>query len=185
MTYAIIITISFLAVTAMLVRSICNAVNLEGVLQDNLKIYNQSGAALAHKIEELIKEKASLQRRLQYKGQEVSDTQERLDGKAALIAEQRTRMKHLRNSNKELKEELALSSDLSAVRFTAVLPNGYPSKTEFKLGLGPCGLVVKSLRWTEQEDRYVIEQLCTNGERKSFTYFKEDVKGRIEFRHGK
>ncbi|WP_449401699.1 hypothetical protein [Flammeovirga aprica] len=27
--------------------------------------------------------------------------------------------------------------------------------------------------------------MCTNGERKQFVYYKRDVVGRIEFRHGK
>lgn len=78
-----------------------------------------------------------------------------------------------------------LVSDLIHVKFTAVLPNGTHSKTLFKLGLGPCGLHVKSLRWTELDDRYLIDQLCTNGERKQFVYYKSEVVGRIEFRHGK
>ncbi|MDJ1345193.1 hypothetical protein, partial [Pseudomonas aeruginosa] len=63
--------------------------------------------------------------------------------------------------------------------------DGTHSKTLFKLGLGPCGLHVKSLRWTELDDRYLIDQLCTNGERKQFVYYKSEVVGRIEFRHGK
>lgn len=98
---------------------------------------------------------------------------------------QRDRMKFLRKSLKEAQDELMMVSDLIHVKFTAVLPDGTHSKTLFKLGLGPCGLHVKSLRWTELDDRYLIDQLCTNGERKQFVYYKSEVVGRIEFRHGK
>ena len=98
---------------------------------------------------------------------------------------QRDRMEFLSKSLKEAQDELMMVSDLIHVKFTAVLPDGTHSKTLFKLGLGPCGLHVKSLRWTELDDRYLIDQLCTNGERKQFVYYKREVVGRIEFRHGK
>lgn len=98
---------------------------------------------------------------------------------------QRDRLKFLRKSLNEAQDELLMVSDLIHVKFTAVLPDGTHSKTLFKLGLGPCGLHVKSLRWTELDDRYLIDQLCTNGERKQFVYYKSEVVGRIEFRHGK
>lgn len=98
---------------------------------------------------------------------------------------QRDRMKFLRKSLKEAQDELLMVSDLVHVKFTAVLPDGTHAKTIFKLGLGPCGLHVKSLRWTELDDRYLIDQLCTNGERKQFVYYKSEVVGRREFRYGK
>lgn len=101
------------------------------------------------------------------------------------IATQRVRMKFLRKSLDEAQNELLMVSDLIHIKFTALLPDGQPVKTLFKLGLGPCGLHVKSLRWTELDDRYLIDQLCTNGERKQFVYYKSEVVGRIEFRHGK
>ena len=102
-----------------------------------------------------------------------------------LRSRQRDRMKFLRKSLDEAQNELLMVSDLIHIKFTALLPDGQPVKTLFKLGLGPCGLHVKSLRWTELEDRYLIDQLCTNGERKQFVYYKSEVVGRIEFRHGK
>lgn len=71
-------------------------------------------------------------------------------------------------------------SDITAIKFTARIPDVGWKRTEFKLGLGPCGKEVKCLHWEELDDRYKLTQTCTDGERKEFTYDKEDVAGRIE-----
>ena len=89
----------------------------------------------------------------------------------------------LADKARELRNMQAKKSTLESVKFHARVPSyaGH-QKTEFKLGLGPCGLVVKALNVTEQADRFIIEQLCENGERKTFDYFKSDIEGRIEKR---
>ncbi|MGL4251614.1 MAG: hypothetical protein ACRCR1_13475 [Aeromonas sp.] len=96
-------------------------------------------------------------------------------------------IKHLQHliddKNKRLQKLISKKSTLESVKFFARVPNySCHQKTEFKLGLGPCGLVVITLNVTEQDDRIVIEQLCENGERKTFDYFKSDIEGRIEKR---
>lgn len=73
-----------------------------------------------------------------------------------------------------------LLSDILSVKFTANIPQKGWTKTEFKLGVGSCGKEVTALHWTEKADRYELRQTCSDGERKEFTYFKEDVAGRIE-----
>lgn len=97
---------------------------------------------------------------------------------------QRDRHRSTRDKLRAAQDELLLRSDIKHIKFTARLPDGSLVPTMFKLGLGNCGLTVKSLRWEEQPDRYVIHQLCTNGDLKSFEYAREDVLGRIEFRKG-
>lgn len=71
-------------------------------------------------------------------------------------------------------------TQLSSVKFTALMPDGVWKRTEFKLGEGPCGLTVISLQFEEKPDRYILTQRCEGGERKEFTYFREEVRGRIE-----
>lgn len=105
-----------------------------------------------------------------------------IDDHKERLKTQRDRIVFLREQNKKLTDDLRVSSELQSVRFTAMVPNVGPVRTEFKLGYGPCGLNVIALRWTEKEDRYEIEQLCSNGERKDFVYMKHDVMGRLEFR---
>ncbi|ALA45067.1 hypothetical protein RU59_00004 [Enterobacter phage phiEap-1] len=82
----------------------------------------------------------------------------------------------------ELEAASLENSSLLHIKFTARMPNGDLEKTVFKLGVGPCGLTVKALKWTEYDDHYILEQLCTNGEIKRFKYDREDVLGRIEQR---
>lgn len=71
-------------------------------------------------------------------------------------------------------------SDITAIKFTAHVPNVGWNRAEFKLGIGPCGKEVTALHWAEKDDRYELTQTCTDGERKEFTYYKKDVAGRIE-----
>ena len=82
----------------------------------------------------------------------------------------------------ELEESSLENSSLLHIKFSARMPNGDIEKTTFKLGVGPCGLTVKALKWTEYDDHYILEQLCTNGEIKRFKYDRADVLGRIEQR---
>lgn len=118
------------------------------------------------------------------KGQEAFSLRQSIDRKER---EHNDRVRHLHadlaDKQRELKEVKTKSSTLESVKFFARVPNysGH-QKTEFKLGLGQCGLVVVTLNVTEQADRIVIEQLCENGERKTFDYFKSDIEGRIEKR---
>ncbi|MDS7278849.1 hypothetical protein NXG15_29505, partial [Klebsiella pneumoniae] len=141
--------------------------------------------SLHDKVCRLANDKESLSRQVRYLEGELESERQKVRDVEELRTHQRDRLKFLRKSLKEAQDELMMVSDLIHVKFTAVLPNGTHSKTIFKLGLGPCGLHVKSLRWTELDDRYLIDQLCTNGERKQFVYYKSEVVGRIEFRHGK
>lgn len=185
MIYSIVVTILLIVTVILLITSIGDAAGdkerLERkVLEANSRFNNESVKVLrlADKADSLSRQVRYLEGELESEKQKVHDVNE-------LRAHQRDRMKFLRKSLKEAQDELMMVSDLIHVKFTAVLPDGTHSKTLFKLGLGPCGLHVKSLRWTELDDRYLIDQLCTNGERKQFVYYKSEVVGRIEFRHGK
>lgn len=185
MTYSIVVTILLIITVILLIMSLGDASGdkerLERkVLEANSQFNNESCKVLrlADKADSLSRQVRWLESQLEGEKQKVRDVNE-------LRAHQRERMKFLRKSLKEAQDELMMVSDLIHVKFTAVLPDGTHSKTLFKLGLGPCGLHVKSLRWTELDDRYLIDQLCTNGERKQFVYYKSEVVGRIEFRHGK
>lgn len=86
----------------------------------------------------------------------------------------------LREDLKELRVLLRDRRALTSIKFTANVPHLGWTKTEFSLGEGPCGKTVESLEFTEQVDRYVITQRCTDGERKTFEYMKGDISGRIE-----
>ncbi len=185
MTYSIVVTILLIITVILLIMSLGDAAGdkerLERkVLEANSQFNNESCKVLrlADKADSLSRQVRWLESILEEEKQNVRDVN-------ALREHQRERMKFLRKSLKEAQDELMMVSDLIHVKFTAVLPDGTHSKTLFKLGLGPCGLHVKSLRWTELDDRYLIDQLCTNGERKQFVYYKSEVVGRIEFRHGK
>lgn len=185
MTYSIVVTILLIITVILLIMSLGDAAGdkerLERkVLEANSQFNNESCKVLrlADKADSLSRQVRYLEGELEREKQKVRDVNE-------LREHQRDRMKFLRKSLKEAQDELMMVSDLIHVKFTAVLPDGTHSKTLFKLGLGPCGLHVKSLRWTELDDRYLIDQLCTNGERKQFVYYKSEVVGRIEFRHGK
>lgn len=99
-----------------------------------------------------------------------------------LIERLRTEAVEYRKELKEAKEIIHeyTHSDITSIKFTAHTPNDGWKRTEFKLGLGSCGKQVTCLHWVEQADRYLLTQTYTDGERKEFTYYKEDVAGRIE-----
>lgn len=91
-------------------------------------------------------------------------------------------LREARKDSRDAKNMLSdyLLSDILSIKFTANIPQKGWTKTEFKLGVGSCGKEVTALHWTEKDDRYELRQTCSDGERKEFTYFKEDVAGRIE-----
>ncbi|CAK6596284.1 unknown function [Klebsiella phage vB_Kpn_K12P1.1] len=81
---------------------------------------------------------------------------------------------------KELRDKMGERAKLCGIKFTANIPLTGWTKTEFKLGVGPCGKEVISIQLIEKPDHYIVTQWCTDGERKEFEYKKEDVAGRIE-----
>lgn len=185
MTYSIVVTISLIVLIVLFVRATTRLATCEYTLEKQTKSNEAYTDSLHEKVCRLADDKASLSRKARYLEGELEEEKQKVRDVNELRARQLDRMKFLRKSLKEAQDELMLVSDLIHVKFTAVLPDGTHAKTLFKLGLGPCGLHVKSLRWTELDDRYLIDQLCTNGERKQFVYYKSEVVGRIEFRHGK
>lgn len=89
-------------------------------------------------------------------------------------------VKNLQRDLKELRDKMGERSKLCGIKFTANIPLTGWTKTEFKLGVGPCGKEVTSIQLIEKPDHYIVTQWCTDGERKEFEYKKEDVAGRIE-----
>lgn len=107
---------------------------------------------------------------------ERRDYAEHVDNRKGLIDD-------LRAESKRLQAELDNRKKLAGIKFTAWIPHLGWERTEFKLGLGRCGLVVEALGWKEESDRYVLTQWCETGERKEFIYMKEEIKGRIELQY--
>lgn len=107
---------------------------------------------------------------------ERRDSAEHVDNRKGLIAD-------LRAESKKLQAELDNRKKLAGIKFTAIVPERGLVRTEFKLGLGSCGLIVDALGWKEEADRYILTQWCSGGERKEFTYFKNDIRGRIEVQY--
>ena len=184
MTYSIVITICFIVVFVLYVKTADKSSTLRAIIDSNSEKHKASEEMLLRKVRDLISDKDSLRRQVKWIESELEHEKQKVHDVNELRGHQRDRMKHLRKALKDAQNELLMVSDLMHIKFTAVLPDNSHVKTLFKLGLGPCGLYVKSLRWTELEDRYLIDQLCTNGERKQFVYYKSEVVGRIEFRHG-
>lgn len=185
MTYSIVVTILLIIITTLLIVSLRNAIRTEERLERKAREANSQFSSESAKVLRLVDRVDSLSRQVRYLEGELESEKQKVRDVNELRSRQRDRMKFLRKSLDETQNELLMVSDLIHIKFTALLPDGQPVKTLFKLGLGPCGLHVKSLRWTELEDRYLIDQLCTNGERKQSVYYKNEVIGRIEFRHGK
>lgn len=185
MTYSIVVTILLVITVTLLINAIRNSLRSEGRLRRKIREVDSAFSSESCKVLRLADKADSLSRQVRYLEGELESEKQKVRDVNELRERQRDRMMFLRKALKKAQDELLLVSDLIHVKFTAVLPDGTHSKTLFKLGLGPCGLHVKSLRWTELEDRYLIDQLCTNGERKQFVYYKSEVVGRIEFRHGK
>lgn len=185
MTYSIVVTILLIVLIVLFVRAATRLATCEHTLDRQAKSNEEYTDILHDKVCRLSEDKVSLNKQVRWLESRLEEEKQNVRDVNELRARQRDRMKFLRKSLNEAQDELMMVSDLIHVKFTAVLPDGTHSKTLFKLGLGPCGLHVKSLRWTELEDRYLIDQLCTNGERKQFVYYKSEVVGRIEFRHGK
>lgn len=184
MTYSIIVTICLIILIILFVRATTRLAVCENTLEKQAKSNEAYTDTLHSKLCRLAEDKVSLGKQIKWLEAELEHEKQKVRDVNELRANQRDRLKHLRKALKDAQNELLMVSDLMHIKFTAVLPDGSHVKTLFKLGLGPCGLHVKSLRWTELEDRYLIDQLCTNGERKQFVYYKSEVVGRIEFRHG-
>lgn len=185
MTYSIVVTILLIVLIILLVRAVTRLGACEYALEKQAKSTEEYTDGLHDKVCRLSDDKVSLNKQVRWLESELEHEKQKVRDVNELRERQRDRLKFLRKSLNEAQDELLMVSDLIHVKFTAVLPDGTHSKTLFKLGLGPCGLHVKSLRWTELDDRYLIDQLCTNGERKQFVYYKSEVVGCIEFRHGK
>lgn len=185
MNYSIVVTILLIITTTLLIVSLRNAIRNEERLGSLIQEANSQLSNTSTKVLQLTDKANFLGKQVRYLESELEEEKQKVLDVYELRKRQRDRMEFLSKSLKEAQDELMMVSDLIHVKFTAVLPDGTHSKTLFKLGLGPCGLHVKSLRWTELDDRYLIDQLCTNGERKQFVYYKSEVVGRIEFRHGK
>lgn len=185
MTYSIVVTILLIVLIVLFVRATTRLATCEYTLDKRAKSNEEYTDILHDKVCRLSEDKVSLNKQVRWLESRLEEEKQKVRDVNELRERQRERMKFLRKSLKEAQDELLLTSDLVHVKFTAVLPDGTHAKTIFKLGLGPCGLHVKSLRWTELDDRYLIDQLCTNGERKQFVYYKSEVVGRREFRYGK
>lgn len=185
MTCSIVVTILLIVLIVLFIRATTRLATCEYTLEKQSKSNEEYTDILHDKVCRLSEAKVSLNKQVRWLESRLEEEKQKVRDVNELRARQRDRLKFLRKSLNEAQDELMMVSDLIHVKFTAVLPDGTHSKTLFKLGLGPCGLHVKSLRWTELEDRYLIDQLCTNGERKQFVYYKSEVVGRIEFRHGK
>uniref|UniRef100_A0AAU6SH72 Uncharacterized protein n=1 Tax=Escherichia phage RCF TaxID=3141436 RepID=A0AAU6SH72_9CAUD len=70
---------------------------------------------------------------------------------------------------------------LTSVKFYAWMPGSDDlRKTEFKLGLGPCGKVVTKLECYSTSSGMVIFQTTEDNETKSFYYPEGSTCGRIE-----
>lgn len=184
MIYSIVVTILLVVLIILLVQSVSQISRLEGIIERNSVEHGKEVTTLSRKVNGLAEDKDSMHKHIKWLEAELENEKQKVRDVNELRGHQRDRMKHLRKALKDAQNELLMVSDLMHIKFTAVLPDGSHVKTLFKLGLGPCGLYVKSLRWTELDDRYLIDQLCTNGERKQFVYYKSEVVGRIEFRHG-
>lgn len=184
MTYSIIVTICFIILLILFVRATTRLAVCENALDETVKRHKDYADGIKITERHVSADMESMRKHINWLESKLNDEKDRVMDLSGRIATQRDRLKHLRKALKDAQNELLMVSDLMHIKFTAVLPDGSHTKTLFKLGLGPCGLHVKSLRWTELEDRYLIDQLCTNGERKQFVYYKSEVVGRIEFRHG-
>ena len=69
---------------------------------------------------------------------------------------------------------------VTRVLFYAVKPDGHIHKTDFVLGLGPCGKTVSKLKWSSRGPLlYVLKQTHTDGSHKEFIFKKHEVLGRI------
>ncbi|QDF14606.1 hypothetical protein SHKP152226_6 [Klebsiella phage SH-KP152226] len=165
MTYSLIVTILLIITLTLLINAIRNSLRSEERLERKVREANSAFNSESCKVLRLADKADSLSRQVRWLESELADERQKVRDVNELLAHQRERMKFLRKSLKEAQDELMMVSDLIHVKFTAVLPDGTHSKTLFKLGIGPCGLHVKSLRWTELDDSYLIDQLCTNGER--------------------
>lgn len=164
--YSIITTIGFIVAIALFVWSLYNGIRNLDAIEEKLRREVSNRASLDSHFKRLQGEHELTMRQCQEAVREVHDLKDRLAGACS----------DLREANQKLRERSALSS----VKFTANIPNTGWTRTEFKLGTGPCGKEVSSIEFKEFPDHYVLIQRCTDGERKEFEYRKEEIAGRIE-----
>ena len=67
---------------------------------------------------------------------------------------------------------------IKSIMFNAVLPGGGIHRTEFKLGLVPCGKTVEWLSWERGDVLCKLTQYHTDGSLKEFTYKVDEIVGR-------
>ena len=175
MTYAFTMTIACIAILVLWCRSMIRASKMLRKMvasdlaagraaRDNAKLFDVN--------KEL---NDRLRRSEHYAAQDLKNANE---AKRQLQEDLREARKERRDAINKLSDYLL--SDITSIKFTANIPTKGWTKTEFKLGVGSCGKEVTALHWAEKEDRYELRQTCSDGERKEFTYMKEDIAGRIE-----
>lgn len=135
--------------------------------------------ALKERLEDGWRDKQELAgriRTLEFEQQyDMSNQRELIERLRAEAVEYRKELKEAKSTIREYTH-----SDITSIKFTAHIPDAGWKRTEFKLGLDSRGKQVTCLHWVEHDDRYLLTQTCTDGERKEFTYYKKDVAGRIE-----
>lgn len=141
--------------------------------QDDKKLMRQVYA----EVEKSLREQ---QRRANAYGSELVDAKRERDSVKYDLKRLTEQNRELLHENDEQRKALRERSALKAIKFVANVPHKGWTSTEFKLGVGPCGLEVSSITWTEQGDLYLLTQWHTDGSRKVFEYKKTDVQGRIE-----
>lgn len=174
-TYSFTLTVLVIVLLVLLIRSIRTGIELRELLDGCTKAQRHNQDI----IESNTKTIRSLERQLQRaKDYTDLDLKEANDKCVILREDLKESRKLLREAANKLTDYLL--SDITSIKFTANIPTKGWTKTEFKLGVGSCGKEVTALHWTEKADRYELRQTCSDGERKEFTYFKEDIAGRIE-----
>lgn len=68
---------------------------------------------------------------------------------------------------------------LTRLVFTAMTPDGL-KRSEWGLGLGPCGKVVEGFELDSTPDKLIIKQFHDDGSHKVFTYDQHDIVGRVQ-----
>lgn len=126
---------------------------------------------------------ATLRKELSQADYDIDIIRDRNASYLADIKALRDQLANIKKVNKRLHTRLVAPTKLVSIRFMAHVPHEGWRKTEFKHGVGPCGLTVCGLHWEEVNNEYILTQTCTNGERKVFHYSKTEIAGRIEFKY--
>lgn len=176
---------TFIATTAAIVSTTLAIIFLKTVKQvnDQLNSAYKERKVLKENLAEGHSELESMRNYIErYKRETEDDIKFESDCTKVIITDHVNRNKELRERIKTLEKfrDDIMFSDITSIKFTAHVPDAGWKRTEFKLGIGSCGKEVTALHWKELDDRYLLTQTCTDGERKEFTYYKKDVSGRIE-----